>query len=718
MRRIDRKRIFRQLSAAAFGVFGLAGNRWAAAISIRADTLQSSYTALSAESQYAPTGFVDVIDVPYTGGYEDLFGSGELIAPDWILTAAHVVTENETGPAFSPSNVSFGMGASTTAFMTAPDAISKVIADPAFNGDADEGQDLALLQLATPITNVTPAQIYTSSLGSEIGLTATVVGYGLTGNGNSGDTNGSPGTRQAMQDIIYAFGGQTVTGGTPTHPTHTSLSGISSNILFTQFESPVTNQQQNTNTMGGTSATPLTLAGATTPGDSGGGVYVTVNNQTYLIALVDFGENLRMSPIGEYGDFDGYTRLDVANSVDFLDSNLIATSNWSNTGGGTWDSLSNWSNSEIPEIAQSTANFGSAIQIASTVTLDANWTVGTVTFNNINSYTLAAGSGGTITLDNGGASATAALTDNGGTHTISAPVNLNSGLLATVVNPGDALFITGPISGAGSITLTGAGTLSLAGVNTYAGATNITSGTLQVATATALPATTAVTVGTASTTATLQLTAPNGTFAVSTVASLKINTGSTVDLVTNALAINFGSPANDPIAAVVSALTNGYSSGFWTGTGITSSAAAADSSLYTVGYADGNVDTNGAAAPNQILVKFTLAGDANLDGTVNFADLLVVAQHFNTSGNDWAEGNFLYDPNGVVGFSDLLLVAQNFNLSLSELVPQVLTETFASPEALSAQIQPIPEPRAILLIAAGAAGLLGRRRRLPLPAGR
>jgi len=207
------------------------------------------------------------------------------------------------------------------------------------------------------------------------------------------------------------------------------------------------------------------------------------------------------------------------------------------------------------------------------------------------------------------------------------------------------------------------------------------------------------------------LTAASSTVAGSTISSLKINTGSTVDVGTNALAINFGSPVNDPISAVVSALTGGYNSGLWTGTGITSSAAAANPGIYSVGYADGNVDTGTAAAPNQILVKFTLTGDANLDGMVNFSDLLVVAQHFDTSGNDWAEGNFTYDPNGVVSFADLLLVDQNFNKSLSGSVPLGLTQTLGSPEALSAQAQPIPEPSSILLFTAGAAGLLGRRRR-------
>ncbi|HQY88535.1 MAG TPA: agmatine deiminase family protein, partial [Tepidisphaeraceae bacterium] len=56
---------------------------------------------------------------------------------------------------------------------------------------------------------------------------------------------------------------------------------------------------------------------------------------------------------------------------------------------------------------------------------------------------------------------------------------------------------------------------------------------------------------------------------------------------------------------------------------------------------------------------FVLAGDANRDRVVNFADLLIVAQHYNTSNNSFSLGNFDYSSNGLVDFSDLLIVAQN-----------------------------------------------------------
>jgi autotransporter-associated beta strand protein len=705
--------------AAAIGLLGLAWPRLAEAETIRGDVSNSQYTALSAQSQYAASGFVSVI-------YKNsaVFGSGTLIAPDWILTAAHVVTVNETGPAYPASDVTFGQGASATPFTPAPDAIAQVVIEPGYSGNGPtDGNDLALIQLRTPITNVTPATLYNRSLGSLIAQTATVIGYGESGTGAISNDNQltSAGTRRGMQNVIDAYGDTTTTGGTPSNPltyyfTPPSQSNnylganISSNILLTDFDSPT---NPSLNLMG--SDAPLPLEGSIAPGDSGGGLFVTVTGQTYLAGVSDFDGtfNSRTAPLAAYGSYAGYTDVTASMSTSFIDSTLVTTSAWNLAGGGTWASIGNWTNGDIPEFAGATANFTSAIQSPSTITLNGNWTAGAVNFNNVNSYTLAPGSNGALILDNGGSAATAAVTDNGGSHAISAPVVLNSNLLATVVNSADHLTISGNISGVGSLTAAGSGTITLSGVNTYAGSTKITGGTLVLDAAAALPSASSLTIKSG---ATVQLASGIGTV---TQTAVNLNSGSTLDLANNGLLIDYGTAANDPITTIVADLTAAYGNN-WAGTGLTSSTAAANPGDGAIGYIDGGTDTaSSIGASNELLVKYTIPGDTNLDGTVNFADLLSIAQHFDTTGNDWFEGNLNYDSTGLVNFSDLLLVAQNFGQSLTSNQAALVGASFTQQWNLAlAEVQntaisvPLPEPGSAGLLMLGAIiGLLPRRRR-------
>jgi hypothetical protein len=74
--------------------------------------------------------------------------------------------------------------------------------------------------------------------------------------------------------------------------------------------------------------------------------------------------------------------------------------------------------------------------------------------------------------------------------------------------------------------------------------------------------------------------------------------------------------------------------------------------------------SNTASASTALTAALATPGDANLDGTVNFEDLLVLAQNYNTAGKQWGSGDFNGD--GLVNFDDLLLLSKNYNVSLSD----------------------------------------------------
>jgi autotransporter-associated beta strand protein len=379
----------------------------------------------------------------------------------------------------------------------------------------------------------------------------------------------------------------------------------------------------------------------------------------------------------------------------------------------------------IPSTASGTA-------AAPTVNLDVNVTIGSLNVNTGATLNILSGSSlnallipvtvgvtnaGTININSTGSLTSDGYIQSGGLTLVGGTLNaspvINGGTLqigdgdstgavngsitdnmAVVIDRDDAnAMVSSSISGSGAVTNVGPGTVTLTGNNTYGGTTIVKSGTLVIGAATALPAggpvfntatlsiqsgTSAapvvsgpisangtLTVGAASTPGYLQLQAGNGNTSVS---SLSIAANSTLDVTNNVLTINF-TAGNDPASTIRGYLGSGYDNDTWKGPGIVSSNAAASPGLYAVGYADGARDAGTPASSTQVIVENTLAGDANLDGTVNFADLLVVAQNFNhvldTHGNpmDWADGDFNYD--GQVNFADLLLVAQNFNKTLT-----------------------------------------------------
>ena len=79
---------------------------------------------------------------------------------------------------------------------------------------------------------------------------------------------------------------------------------------------------------------------------------------------------------------------------------------------------------------------------------------------------------------------------------------------------------------------------------------------------------------------------------------------------------------------------------------------------------------------------FVLAGDANGDRTVGFADLVILAQHYNqAAGATFGVGDFNYD--GAVGFADLVILAQRYNTSLPPAAAPVTAQAVSANSVLA-----------------------------------
>ena len=183
-------------------------------------------------------------------------GEGTVIAPRWVLTAAHVATEVKPGHRITAGDETH--------------TVDSIVLHPDWS---DGPHDIALLRLTQPVRGVRPAQLYRES--AELDQLIVVVGYGDMGTGLSGPTGNDGQIRGATNRVDEA----------------------TDFWLKFLFDAPDSKR-----------ATPL--EGISGPGDSGGPAFLD-GIECEILVGVGSGQSTRATGgnPGRYGVTEYYTRV-------------------------------------------------------------------------------------------------------------------------------------------------------------------------------------------------------------------------------------------------------------------------------------------------------------------------------------------------------------------------------------------------------------------------
>jgi hypothetical protein len=195
-----------------------------------------------------------------------------------------------------------------------------------------------------------------------------------------------------------------------------------------------------------------------------------------------------------------------------------------------------------------------------------------------------------------------------------------------------------------------------------------------------------------------------------TASSLSVASNNTLDLANHDLLIHSGSST-----ALEAQVGGSYDFGLFDQPGISSSTAGASGGLTTLGVNSADdynafgtspgVFDGSPVVSGETLIKYTYAGDLNLDGVVDDNDLFEFLGTYLGSGvGEYAEGDLNYD--GVVDDNDLFIFLGNY------LNPPTQPLGGLSPDTQLGGSSPVPEPASLALIGIGAiAPTLKRRNR-------
>jgi autotransporter-associated beta strand protein len=179
-----------------------------------------------------------------------------------------------------------------------------------------------------------------------------------------------------------------------------------------------------------------------------------------------------------------------------------------------------------------------------------------------------------------------------------------------------------------------------------------------------------------------------------------------LDITNGSLVIDYSADAPSPLPQVKSWIRQGYNNMAWDSNGITSSAAALHPIIYGVGYTQNDmlfapyhVFSGQPVDLSTVLVKFTYAGDVNLDGSVDDNDVAIIGLFYDngrTSSHYWNQGDvFGYD--GRIDDNDVAIIGLTYGLGIGDPLG-------GGPAGA------VPEPATLALLALGGLATLVARR--------
>ncbi len=251
---------------------------------IRPTVVRGTFVSSDAATQLAASSSFDSVGLLTIGGNT---ASGTLIRSEWVLTAAHVIS-NSAGH-FDLASATFDIGGQ-------PMVASYAEVHPNWNGDLASGFDLALVKLAAPSTSIVPAA-YQNAPAQLTGQSITFLGYGQGGTGDFGTIPDSAGVKRAGTNLLDVDG---------------SILGMSPYIYMADFDSGSATY----NSLG--ASTPTEFESVLAPGDSGGGVFMTVGGATILVGVNSFVASFSGQANSTYGNVSGF--VSIQPQIPWIDS--------------------------------------------------------------------------------------------------------------------------------------------------------------------------------------------------------------------------------------------------------------------------------------------------------------------------------------------------------------------------------------------------------------